>query len=89
MGNKRTGIIVLLAILIVFVLSVSLIAQESGQTTTRRGGTRVLVDTEVFDDEIVERIPEASIQPRTRTDEINFTLNYLREILLESNKELY
>lgn len=63
-------------------------AQETTPTPVRTP-TRVVVDEEIFEDEIVERVPESTIQPRTRTDEINFTLNYLRQLLMQSNKHLY
>jgi len=49
----------------------------------------IYVEEEIIDAEVFIRVPESSVQPRTRTEELNFTLNYLRRVLIESNKELY
>jgi len=62
---------------------------QSEEATQTVQSSEVFVDEDIIEAEIVIRVPESSIQPRTRTEEIDFTLNYLRKIVLESNKELF
>ncbi len=62
---------------------------QSEEATQTVQSSEVFVDEDIIEAEIVIRVPESSIQPRTRTEEIDFTLNYLGKIVLESNKELF
>jgi hypothetical protein len=57
--------------------------------TERLKPDSIYVEEEIIDAEVFIRVPESSVQPRTRTEELDFTLNYLRRVLIESNKELY
>lgn len=50
-------------------------------------------DDSDFDDEFQTRIqvrrPERDLIPRTETDEIRFSLNFIRQRFIQSNRQLY
>lgn len=60
------------------------------QTTPPRGSWGRLIEDE--EERIVEieiRRPEDDLVPRTETEEIVFSLNFIRRRLMESNRQLY
>jgi hypothetical protein len=81
--------------LLFLLLTVSMLSgQANEQQDTQTIALPVGSDSVIFDDDVVEaeiiiRVPESSIQPRTKTEEIDFTLNYLRQLIINSNQELY
>ncbi len=49
----------------------------------------ILVEEEAFESEIEIRLPETALMPRRETDEIRFTLSFIRQRFIESNRLLY
>jgi len=84
--TKNFAMIIVLSLLFIpFIMG-----QTSGQPSTQETEVvDIIIDDDIIDTEVIIRVPEASIQPRTRTEEIDFTLNYLRLLIVESNKQLY
>ena len=82
----------LLTCLLILTLSVCFVrGQVSNETEVPEqiASEGILVEEDIIDAEISIRVPESSIQPRTRTEELSYMLNYFREIILQSNRQLY
>ena len=89
--NINWGKILCLSILLLTLALYPLLGEEEAEVVTDQldAGEEIIVDEEIIEAEIIIRVPETSILPRTKTEQIEFTLNYLRQLIIESNKHLY
>ena len=86
--KKKQLMIVLMLIL---VSSSLLIAQTAVQSSdsARRPVQRILEEEQEFIGEIEVRVPEEAVLPRKKSEEIQFSLGFIRQQVLDSNRSLY
>jgi len=80
----------ILAILIL-IMALSIFAQTltPAEQAQARRIQNILIEEEAFESEIEIRLPETAIMPRRETEEIRFTLSFIRQRFIESNRLLY
>lgn len=61
--------------------------QDSGQVTNR--SNIILIEEEIFEADIEIRVPEGAVLPRRRVEEISYSLRFLQEQFIKSNRLLY
>ena len=81
-------------VLAFLLISLSLLAQvaqpeEKVEQTRRQANQRVLIEEEGFDAEVEIRLPEGAVLPRRQVEEIRYSLRFLHDQFIQSNRLLY
>jgi hypothetical protein len=87
MKNKQLLILILIMVIATFLLAQETVQQA--QPRQRSSTQQILQEDQVFEGEIEVRVPEQALLPRKRTDEIKFSLSFIRQQFMESNRSLY